>query len=51
MRALEASERTHGVITAARQGRAFTDDDRDLVRSLASQTTLALENVQLHHQV
>ena len=45
MRALEASERTHGVITVARQGRAFAEDDRDLLRSLASQTTLALENV------
>ena len=51
MRALEASERTHGVITVARQGRAFAEDDRDLLRSLASQTTLALENVELHHQV
>ncbi len=50
MRALDVSERTHGVITVARQGRAFTDDDRHLLRSLASQTTLALENVQLHHQ-
>jgi diguanylate cyclase (GGDEF)-like protein len=29
----------------------FNDDDRDVLRSLAAQTTLALENVLLHHQV
>jgi GAF domain-containing protein len=39
------------VIMVARQGCAFADDNRDLLRSLASQATLALENVQLHHQV
>ena len=50
-RALETGERTHGVITVAKRDRPFNDDDRDLLRSLASQATLALENVQLHHQV
>jgi diguanylate cyclase (GGDEF)-like protein len=40
-----------GLITVAREGRPFTDDDRDLLRSLASQATLALENVDLHYQV
>jgi HAMP domain-containing protein len=45
------TQRAHGVIAVGREGRPFTDDDRDLLRSLASQTTLALENVELHHQV
>jgi diguanylate cyclase (GGDEF)-like protein len=48
---LADTQRAHGVITVGRLGRPFTDDDRDLLRSLASQTTLALENVELHHQV
>ncbi len=34
-----------------RSGRPFTDDDRELLRSLAAQTTLAVENVELHFQV
>jgi len=45
------SNRAHGQITVAREEKSFTDDDRDMLRSLASQTTLALENVELHHQV
>ncbi len=48
---LADSHRAHGVITVGRKGRPFTDDDRDMLRSLAAQTTLALENVDLHHQV
>jgi diguanylate cyclase (GGDEF)-like protein len=48
---IAATRRSHGVITVARHERAFTDDDRDVLRSLASQTTLALENVELHFQV
>jgi diguanylate cyclase (GGDEF)-like protein len=48
---LEASDRSHGVITVCRRERPFTDDDRDVLRSLAAQTTLALENVELHFQV
>jgi diguanylate cyclase (GGDEF)-like protein len=43
--------RAHGVLTVARRGRPFSDDDRELVRSLATQATLALENVELHLQV
>jgi diguanylate cyclase (GGDEF)-like protein len=43
--------RAHGVLTVARRGRPFSDDDRELVRSLARQATLALENVELHQQV
>jgi diguanylate cyclase (GGDEF)-like protein len=43
--------RAHGVLTVARRGRPFSEDDRELVRSLATQATLALENVELHLQV
>ncbi len=41
----------HGLITVGRKGRRFTDDDLDILRSLAAQATLALENVELHYQV
>jgi diguanylate cyclase (GGDEF)-like protein len=41
----------NGVLTVARRSRPFSVDDRELVRSLASQATLALENVELHVQV
>lgn len=43
--------KAHGVITVGRSKKPFTDDDRDLLRSLAAQTTLALENIELHFQV
>jgi diguanylate cyclase (GGDEF)-like protein len=49
--AFEEGGRAHGVITVVRDDRPFTDDDRELLRSLASQATLALENVDLHYQV
>jgi diguanylate cyclase (GGDEF)-like protein len=39
---------THGLITVCREDRPFTDDDRELLRSLAHQATLALANVNLH---
>lgn len=48
---IEQQGRPHGLITVGRRGRPFTDDDRDVLRSLASQATLALENVELHFQV
>jgi diguanylate cyclase (GGDEF)-like protein len=48
---IDGSDRAHGQITVGRKERPFTDDDRDMLRSLAAQTTLALENVDLHHQV
>lgn len=48
---LEGDGRAHGVITVGRRERPITDDDRDVLRSLASQATLALENVELHFQV
>ena len=49
--AIEPSGRAHGLITVARRGRPFTDDEHEVLRSLASQATLALENVELHFQV
>ncbi|MGO9884476.1 MAG: diguanylate cyclase [Solirubrobacteraceae bacterium] len=42
---------THGLITVCRSGREFTEDDRELLRSLAARTTLALANVNLHLDV
>jgi diguanylate cyclase (GGDEF)-like protein len=48
---LEAGHRTHGLITVARREHPFSEDDRALLRSLAAQATLALENVDLHLQV
>jgi diguanylate cyclase (GGDEF)-like protein len=41
----------HGLITVVRSGEPFSADDRELLRSLAAQATLALENVDLHLQV
>ncbi len=43
--------RMHGVITVARRGRPFNDDDREVLRSLGSEAALALENIELHFQV
>jgi diguanylate cyclase (GGDEF)-like protein len=43
--------RARGLITVARTERPFDDGDRDILRSLAAQATLALENVELHYQV
>jgi diguanylate cyclase (GGDEF)-like protein len=46
----DAGGSTAAVISVGR-GSPFSDDDRELLRSLARQATLALENVQLHFQV
>jgi diguanylate cyclase (GGDEF)-like protein len=51
LRPLRHGERTHAVITVARRDQPFSDNDRDVLRSLGSQATLALENVNLHFQV
>jgi diguanylate cyclase (GGDEF)-like protein len=51
MGALESGGRVHGLITVVRDDEAFSEADRELLRSLASQATLALENVDLHVQV
>jgi diguanylate cyclase (GGDEF)-like protein len=42
---------THGLITVCRSGRPFTEDDRELLRSLAARAALALANVKLHLDV
>ena len=42
---------THGLITVCRSCRSFTEDDLELLRSLAARTTLALANVNLHFDV
>jgi diguanylate cyclase (GGDEF)-like protein len=47
----ESPHRPHGLITVARRGLPFTEDDRELLGSLAAETALALENVDLHFQV
>ncbi len=47
----EPGARVQALITVGRQGQPFTNDDRELLRSLAAQATLALENVDLHFQV
>jgi diguanylate cyclase (GGDEF)-like protein len=51
LRPLERGARLYGLITVGRNGRPFTDEERELLRLLAAQTTLALENVDLHYQV
>jgi diguanylate cyclase (GGDEF)-like protein len=48
---LDPGGRTEGVITVVRHGQPFGEDESDLLRSLASQASLALENVRLHEQV
>ena len=51
LRPLEAGGRVHGLITVTSAGTPFSDDDREVLRSLGSQAALALENVDLHLQV
>jgi diguanylate cyclase (GGDEF)-like protein len=48
---MESAGPTHGLITVCREGRAFTEDDLELLRSLAAQATLAMANVTLHYDV
>ena len=47
----EPGGRVHGLITVASRDHEFSDDDITVLRSLASQAALALENVDLHFQV
>jgi diguanylate cyclase (GGDEF)-like protein len=47
----ESRGEAHGVIAVARGGRPFTDDDREVLRSLGAEAALALENIELHFQV
>jgi diguanylate cyclase (GGDEF)-like protein len=48
---MEPGGPTHGVITVSRDGRPFSDDDLELLRSLATRATLALANVNMHIDV
>lgn len=48
---LEAPSRAHGMISVVRHGQPFTDDDREVLRSLGVEAALALENIELHFQV
>jgi diguanylate cyclase (GGDEF)-like protein len=41
----------HGLVAVARLGRPFDEEERELVASLARQTGISLENVELHDQV
>lgn len=47
----EDAGRPHGTVAVARRGRPFADAERDLVASLARQTGVSLENVDLHDLV
>jgi diguanylate cyclase (GGDEF)-like protein len=49
--AVESGGPTHGLITVARPGTSFNEDDLELLRSLAARATLALANVNLHRNV
>jgi diguanylate cyclase (GGDEF)-like protein len=40
-----------GVISVAREGQPFSDDERDLFQYLAGQATVSIENVDLHELV
>lgn len=41
----------HGYVAVARRGRPFDEEERALLGSLAAQTGISLENVELHDQV
>jgi len=47
----EPGDRVRGLVTLARPSERFGPGDCELLRFLASQATLALENVELHFQV
>jgi diguanylate cyclase (GGDEF)-like protein len=49
--AIASTGLTHGLITVCREGRSFSEDDLELLRSLAARATLALANVDLHFDV
>lgn len=46
-----AEDEPRGLVTVARRGRPFTEAERELLASLARQTGISLENVDLHEQV
>jgi diguanylate cyclase (GGDEF)-like protein len=48
---VSAAGKASGLVSVGRRGRGFSDDDKDLLRSLVGQATLALDNVELHEKV
>src|SRR5689334_9933508 len=50
LRAGDRSADALGVLTVARHGRPFTDEEQALLTSLASQAAVALENVRLYRE-
>lgn len=48
LRPADPTAPAHGVLTVARRGQPFAEEDLELIRSLAAQATVALENVQRH---
>jgi diguanylate cyclase (GGDEF)-like protein len=48
---LQPGGSSFGVLTVARTGEPFTQDEHELLESLAAQAALALENVDLHFQI
>ncbi|MBA2636952.1 MAG: diguanylate cyclase, partial [Solirubrobacterales bacterium] len=51
LRESDGDRRVVGVISVARDGRGFTDAERELFVYLATQAALSLENVELHETV
>jgi diguanylate cyclase (GGDEF)-like protein len=51
LRAPERGSRVLGVISIAREGRAFTPGEKDLFGYLANQAAVSIENVDLHETV
>jgi diguanylate cyclase (GGDEF)-like protein len=51
LRAPERGSRVLGVISVAREGRAFTPGEKDLFGYLANQAAVSIENVDLHETV
>jgi diguanylate cyclase (GGDEF)-like protein len=48
---VSAAGKASGLVSVGRRGRPFSADDKDLLRSLVGQATLALDNVELHQKV
>lgn len=51
MKVEEAHRRIHGVISVARAGAPFSDQDREFLQYLARQAAVFLENIELHETV
>jgi diguanylate cyclase (GGDEF)-like protein len=47
----EPDDEVRGLLSVVRRGEKFTDDERELLSSLAGQAALSIENVSLHEQV